>query len=138
MQDLFSTINNDEFLTIKKASQWASKYLGRIVTPSNISYLIQYGKIRKIGDNGNIFVSKKELINYYNSYNGKNEISWKDKLGEDLNWALSFEQYKESETTKHVYRLHPYRGKFIPQLVEYFWIHIPTVSKRKFFSEKGT
>src|SRR5690606_8581010 len=41
-------------------------------------------------------------------------------LGDDLNWALSFDQYKESETTKHVHRLHPYKGKFIPQLVEYF------------------
>jgi DNA modification methylase len=37
-----------------------------------------------------------------------------------LNWALSFEQYKEAETTKHAHRLHPYKGKFIPQLVEYF------------------
>ncbi|MCS7054499.1 MAG: site-specific DNA-methyltransferase [Ignavibacterium sp.] len=136
MQDLFSTIDNDEFLTIKKASQWASKYLGRIVTPSNISYLIQYGKIRKIGDNGNIFVSKKELINYYNSYNGKREISWKYKLGEDLNWALSFEQYKESETTKHVHRLHPYKGKFIPQLVEYFLdSHTDNFKKEIFFRE---
>ena len=26
----------------------------------------------------------------------------------------------EKETTKHVHRLHPYKGKFIPQLVEYF------------------
>jgi len=37
-----------------------------------------------------------------------------------LNWALSFENIKEAETTKHVHRLHPYKGKFIPQLVEYF------------------
>lgn len=27
---------------------------------------------------------------------------------------------KEADTTKHVHRLHPYKGKFIPQLVEYF------------------
>ena len=33
---------------------------------------------------------------------------------------MSFEEYKESDTTKHVHRLHPYKGKFIPQLVEYF------------------
>jgi len=49
--------------------------------------------------------------------NNKQE-SWKEELGEDLNWALSFDQYKESETTKHVHRLHPYKGKFIPQMVE--------------------
>jgi len=41
-------------------------------------------------------------------------------LGDDLNWALSFDNLKEADTTKHVHRLHPYKGKFIPQLVEYF------------------
>ena len=41
-------------------------------------------------------------------------------MGEDLNWTLSFDYLKESERTKHVHRLHPYKGKFIPQLVEYF------------------
>ncbi len=33
---------------------------------------------------------------------------------------MSFDQYTEAERTKHVNRLHPYKGKFIPQLVEYF------------------
>ena len=37
-----------------------------------------------------------------------------------MNWTLAFEKVKEAETTKHVHRLHPYKGKFIPQLVEYF------------------
>lgn len=41
-------------------------------------------------------------------------------MGHDLNWRLSFIEYKESERTKHVHRLHHYKGKFIPQLVEYF------------------
>ena len=41
-------------------------------------------------------------------------------FGNDINWNLAFDSYKESETTKHVHRLHPYKGKFIPQLVEYF------------------
>jgi len=110
----------DELLTIKEASEWATQYLGKTVTTSNISYLIQYGRIRKIRGNGMTQISKQELIDYYKSYNGKREVLWKDQLGEDLNWALSFDQYKEAETTKHVHRLHPYKGKFIPQLVEYF------------------
>jgi hypothetical protein len=110
----------DKLLTIKEASDWASAYLDKNVTTSNISYLIQYGRIKKIGDNGITQISKQELIDYYTSYNGHREVSWKDQLGEDLNWALSFDQYKEAETTKHVHRLHPYKGKFIPQLVEYF------------------
>lgn len=117
MSNLFQIQTVEDLLTIKKASEWATEYTGKKVTPSNINYLIQYGRVRKIGDT---YVSKKDLINYYNSFNGQREISWKDKLGDDLNWALSFEQFKESETTKHVHRLHPYKGKFIPQLVEYF------------------
>jgi len=33
---------------------------------------------------------------------------------------LSFANVSEYERTKHVHRLHPYLGKFIPQLVEVF------------------
>lgn len=109
-----------EFLTIKEASIFASGHINKNVTTSNISYLINYGRIKKIGDNGTVLIDKQELINYYKSYYGKREVEWKNQLGDDLNWALSFEQLKESETTKHVHRLHPYKGKFIPQLVEYF------------------
>src|SRR5687768_18592865 len=37
-----------------------------------------------------------------------------------LDMALSWseEQLPERERTKHVHRLHPYLGKFVPQLVE--------------------
>ncbi len=109
-----------ELLSIKEASQWASKYLEKNVTTSNISYLIQYGRVKKMGDKGSIQVVKEDLIEYYKDQKKSRQEEWKDQLGEDLNWALSFEQYKEAETTKHVHRLHPYKGKFIPQLVEYF------------------
>jgi hypothetical protein len=61
-----------------------------------------------------------DLKNYYDSYHGQREINWKKRLGNDLNWALSFDHLREKDTTKHVHRLHPYKGKFIPQLVEYF------------------
>ncbi len=110
----------DKLLTIKEASKWASEHMGKNVTTSNISYLIQYGRIKKVGDNGTSHVLKEDLINYYKSHNRYRETSWRDQLGDDLNWALSFDQFKEAETTKHVHRLHPYKGKFIPQLVEYF------------------
>ena len=113
-------IVTDDLLTIKEASEWATKHTCKTVTTSNISYLIQYGRIKKIGDNGSTQVNLQDLIDYYKSYNGQREVAWKNQLGEDLNWALSFDQYKEAETTKHVHRLHPYKGKFIPQLVEYF------------------
>ncbi len=110
----------EELLTVRQASEWASKYLSRDITASNISYLLNYGRVEKIGDNGSTLVSKKSLTDYYQAYKNSREFAWKNQLGDDLNWALSFDQYKESETTKHVHRLHPYKGKFIPQLVEYF------------------
>ena len=98
----------NDLMSIKEASEWASHHLNKNVSTANISYLIQYGRIKKIGANGSTQVSKNELINYYKSYNGNREISWRDKLGDDLNWALSFDQYTEADTTKHVHRLHPY------------------------------
>lgn len=64
-------IENEMLLSIKEASEWATQHLGKNVTTSNISYLIQYGRIKKIGGNGMTYVSKDELINYYNSYNGR-------------------------------------------------------------------
>jgi hypothetical protein len=130
-------IETEELLSVRDASVWASEYLGKAVTPSNISYLIQYGRIKKLGGNGETRVSKQELINYYNAYNGARASAWKDKLGDDLNWALSFEQYKESETTKHVHRLHPYKGKFIPQLVEYFLDDHTDNFKKEVYFQKG-
>jgi len=54
------------------------------------------------------------------TFNGQREIEWKKRLGNDLNWGLSFDNLREKDTTKHIHRLHPYKGKFIPQLVEYF------------------
>lgn len=113
-------MQHKQLLSIKEASNWATNFLQRDITASNISYLIQYGKIKKYGDNGTTLVNIQDLQNYYNSYYGKREINWKQKLGDDLNWGLSFDHLREKDTTKHVHRLHPYKGKFIPQLVEYF------------------
>jgi hypothetical protein len=130
-------LQEDDFLSIKQASDWATDYLGKTVTTSNVSYLIQYGRVRKITDNGTTKISKTELIDYYETFNGKREISWKDQLGEDLNWTLSFDHYKEAETTKHVHRLHPYKGKFIPQLVEYFLDNHTDKFKTETYFKKG-
>ncbi|MEP0813125.1 MAG: hypothetical protein HRF49_00475 [bacterium] len=43
-----------------------------------------------------------------------------EKNVRDLGNDLSFLGVREFERTKHVHRLHPYLGKFIPQLVEVF------------------
>lgn len=115
---LLEPVNNLQ--SIKDTSIWATDYRGKKVTASNISYLITYGKIHRTEIDGKIFVDINELKNYYDHFHTSKEEAWKNKLGDDLNWALSFDEYKEAETTKHVHRLHPYKGKFIPQLVEYF------------------
>ncbi len=128
-------IDSKEIFTVKEASVWASEHIGKNVTPSNISYLINYGRVKKRGKNGNTVVAKQDLIDYYKTI--PNEKDWKKKLGDDLNWALSFDGYKESQTTKHVHRLHPYKGKFIPQLVEYFLDDHTDKFKTETFFKKG-
>ncbi len=48
-------IETGKLLSIKEASVWATGFTGKSVTPSNISYLINYGRINKIGENGNSY-----------------------------------------------------------------------------------
>lgn len=139
-EDLFKDYNNivdTNFFTIKEASKWASNFLNKPVTTSNISYLINYGKIKKYSNDNVVIINKAELENYYNSYHKTRQEEWKEKLGNDLNWNLSFENLPERETTKHVHRLHPYKGKFIPQLVEYFLDSHTDEFKKKVFFKPG-
>lgn len=127
----------NNLVSIKEASLWASEFINKKVTESNISYLIQYGRINRYNESGTTKVSIFDIKKYYSSYIGKKELHWKDKLGDDLNWALSFDTYKESETTKHVHRIHPYKGKFIPQLVEYFLDDKTDTFKNQIYFNKG-
>lgn len=126
-----------DLLTLKQASKWASDYLKKDITTSNISYLINYGKVQKAAENGMVYIYKDELKNYLDKRNEAKKRSWNKSLGDDLNWHLSFEQYREIETTKHVHRLHPYKGKFIPQLVEYFLdTHTDEFKKETYFKKE--
>lgn len=127
-------MNASQLVTIKEASQWATDYLNRSVSDSNISYLVQYGKVKKFNGDGIVKVMIRDLMRYYESFKGKRELTWKKKLGNDLNWALSFDHLREVDTTKHVHRLHPYKGKFIPQLVQYFIDdHTDNFKKKAYF-----
>ena len=123
------------FLTLKQASQWASEHINKNVTTANISYLIQYGHIESKLEKGVALIPLNSLEEYYGQKN--REKRWKNELGDDLNWALSFEKFKEAETTKHVHRLHPYKGKFIPQLVEYFLDGKIDDNKKKVYFRSG-
>ena len=121
-------------LTLEEASRFATDLIGKEVSPSNINYLIQYGRVDKHTTENGLFVDSKQLISYYSSFIGRREIEWKSKLGDDVNWALSFDTYSEAQTTKHVHRLHPYKGKYIPQLVEYFLDdHVDAFKKEVYF-----
>ena len=123
-----------DLMSLYHASVWASKYLNKKVTSSNISYLIQYGRINKYLEGGKVAVRKNDLVNYYKGYRDARASIWKSKLGCDLNWHLSFDSFREKDTTKHVHRLHPYKGKFIPQLVAYFLDrHTDEFKKGSFF-----
>ena len=52
---------NITLLSIGDASKWASNYLKIDITPSNISYLIQYGRVRKIGQKGEAKIELSDL-----------------------------------------------------------------------------
>ena len=108
-----SFIDEKKLLTISEASKWATNFLRKPVSNSNITYLIQYALIKKQEANGSLAVSLSELKNYYEQNQKYTETKW--SKDENLNWALSFSNYTEAETTKHVHRLHPYNGKIIPQ-----------------------
>jgi DNA modification methylase len=120
-------------MDIKQASLWASEYLKRQINPSNISYLVQYGRIRKYTLNGRVFIDIRDLKDYYDKNFDKINA---EKYG-DINWHLSFANYTEKERTKHVHRLHPYKGKFIPQLVEYFLDNHTDEFKKEVYFNQG-
>lgn len=114
-------LEKKELLTLREAAVLIGK------SESNISYLIQYSRINRYNKEGNkisrarngeLRVSKTELLNYLKSWDEL--IERRRKALQITDEELAFYDIPERERTKHVHRLHPYLGKFIPQLVEYF------------------
>jgi len=126
-----------KLVSLNEASEWATDYLSRNISPSQIGYLVQYAQIQKHYDElEKIRIDVDELKKYYDKKIIRKQERWKKILGNDLNWALSFDNLREYERTKHIHRLHPYKGKFIPQLVEYFLDnHVDIFKKEVFFKE---
>ena len=95
-------------------------------TTSNIRYYINYNRIAKYNidgvkldskaSNGELRVSLMELKKYLDSL----DYMKSKHHHAGLNSELGFYNLAERDRTKHVHRLHPYLGKFIPQLVEWF------------------
>lgn len=101
----------------------AARIFGK--TPHNIRDYIQRGRIKKYNEhgeiikhatNGHLRVSIKEL-RIFLSLVAKGDEKHHHA---GLNPELGFYGLPEYQRTKHVHRLHPYLGKFIPQLVEWF------------------
>lgn len=94
-------------------------------TPHNIRDYIQRqrinkynkkGEVIKTAKNGELRVSLKELRIFLDLVNQGDERHHHAGLHPEL----GFYGLPENQRTKHVHRLHPYLGKFIPQLVEWF------------------
>lgn len=109
-----------EFISFNDALILAAEFSTKPVSKHNLAYLVTYGKIEAIKKNGETFLNQNELRLYYQQSVSSKKNQWQEKYSNEINWHLSFENLTESETTKHIHRLHPYKGKFIPQLVEYF------------------
>jgi len=120
-----------EYLTLREAADLFEKSV------HNISYLVQYRRIKKyykieegeilkstkikdknIKKNATPVVSFNELNSYFQKIKER-EKKIIEKVP-NCNKDLLFFDLSEKERTKHVHRLHPYLGKFIPQLVEYY------------------
>lgn len=50
-----------QLISIKEASELASKLLDKEITPLNISYLVQYGKVQKFNNNGSTLINVDDL-----------------------------------------------------------------------------
>lgn len=108
-----------ELATIEQASAIFGK------TASEIHDYIQAGRIGKYDAHGNLItaeqdghfmVSLKEIRVFL--YLLEQGLEKHHRAG--LHPELGFHDVPEHQRTKHVHRLHPYLGKFIPQLVEWF------------------
>lgn len=110
---------NLELVTLPEAARITGK------TPHNIRDYLQRQRIGKYNHQGELIerarsgelrVSLKELQTFLSMI--EQGIDKHHQAG--LHPELGFHQVSESQRTKHVHRLHPYLGKFIPQLVEWF------------------
>ncbi len=111
--------SNLDLVTLQEAAQAVGK------TEFNIRDYIQRRRIAKYNPqgvpieragNGELRVSLKELKLFLSLIQNGNEKHHRAGLDPEL----GFHDLPEYERTKHVHRLHPYLGKFIPQLVEWF------------------
>jgi len=114
-----TTGKDSDLVTLQQAANIVGK------TVHNIRDYIQRGRINKYdlsghriskARNGQLRVSLRELRDFLYIFEQDRQKHHRSDLHEEL----GFYGLPEYERTKHVHRLHPYLGKFIPQLVEWF------------------
>ncbi len=120
MSERIRTTSSDlKLVTLEEAAHIVGK------TPHNIRDYIQRQRIGKYNEkgepikrarNGELRVSLKELMVFLLLVTQGNEKHHRAGLHPEL----GFHDVPEYQRTRHVNRLHPYLGKFIPQLVEWF------------------
>ena len=112
-------VEKTDLVTLEEAARLTGK------TPHNIRDYIQRDRIKKFDTDGNIIefakngqlrVSMKEVRAFLYLVSQRDEKHHHAGLHPEL----GFYDVPEHQRTKHVHRLHPYLGKFIPQLVEWF------------------
>jgi hypothetical protein len=112
-------VEKNDLVTLEEAARLTGK------TPHNIRDYIQRDRIKKFDTDGNIIefakngqlcVSMKEVRAFLYLVSQRDEKHHHAGLHPEL----GFYDVPEHQRTKHVHRLHPYLGKFIPQLVEWF------------------
>ena len=69
-------LSPNQYFTLQQASQWATQYMGKNVTSSNISYLVQYGKVKRYENDGVTQIDKEELKAYYDALGGSRQKQW--------------------------------------------------------------
>ena len=94
-----------EFITQEDAASLVGK------TPSNISYLVQYNRLRKYDSrgrpvkrarNGGLSVSRSELLGYVERWDRRIQARLEELKIEDR--SIAFLDVPERERTKHVHR----------------------------------
>lgn len=111
--------DNLELVTLDEAAKIVGKTNHNIrdyIQRQRISKYNEEGEVIKTAKNGELRVSLKELKTFLDLINRGDE----KHHHAGLNPELGFYGLPEYQRTKHVHRLHPYLGKFIPQLVEWF------------------
>ena len=113
----------EQFITVKRAAEIFN------TKPSNIRYLLDYhsNSIHRYNSCGNqimkatgkkLYVSFSEMQGYYK----KRKLQTEEESASIgvTNHNVSFRDITDAQSGKHVHGLHPYMGKFIPQLAEYY------------------